>query len=85
MLGDLAEDWEIHVPGESPLHSWELAGAIEVVLAASPKYRQPITSRLAHQYVNDLRRAAGETGASDREGEGAGEALGVPGPERPSG
>ncbi len=41
----------------SPGHLCDLAGAIEVVLSASPKYRLPITSRLAHQYVNDLRRA----------------------------
>jgi deoxyribonuclease V len=41
----------------SPGHLCDLAGAIAVVLAASPTYRQPITSRLAHQYVNDLRRA----------------------------
>ena len=32
-----------------------LESAIEVVLATSPPYRQPITTRLAHQYVNELR------------------------------
>jgi deoxyribonuclease V len=40
----------------SPGHLCDLAGAIKVVLAACPTYRQPITSRLAHHYVNDLRR-----------------------------
>jgi len=37
-------------------HLCDLAGAIAVVLAATPSYRQPVTTRLAHQYVNDLRR-----------------------------
>ncbi len=37
-------------------HLCNLASAIEIVLATSPTYRQPITTRLAHQYVNDLRR-----------------------------
>jgi deoxyribonuclease V len=36
-------------------HLCNLKSAIEVVLAASPTYRQPITTRLAHQYVNELR------------------------------
>lgn len=36
-------------------HLCDLKSAIEVVLAASPAYRQPITTRLAHQYVNELR------------------------------
>jgi deoxyribonuclease V len=37
-------------------HRCDLKSAIKIVLAASPTYRQPITTRLAHQYVNDLRR-----------------------------
>lgn len=37
-------------------HLCDLKSAIEVVLALAPTYRQPITTRLAHQYVNDLRR-----------------------------
>ncbi len=36
-------------------HLVNLTSAIEVVLATSPPYRQPITTRLAHQYVNELR------------------------------
>ena len=36
-------------------HLCNLTSAIEVVLATSPLYRQPITTRLAHQYVNELR------------------------------
>jgi deoxyribonuclease V len=39
-------------------HLCDLRSAIEIVLATSPTYRQPITTRLAHQYVNDLRREA---------------------------
>jgi deoxyribonuclease V len=37
-------------------HLCDLESAIKVVLATSPTYRQPITTRLAHQFVNDLRR-----------------------------
>jgi len=40
----------------SPGHRCDLRGAIATVLASSRKYRLPITTRLAHQYVNDLRR-----------------------------
>jgi deoxyribonuclease V len=40
----------------SPGHLCDLASAIAVVLATSPTYRLPITSRLAHQHVNELRR-----------------------------
>ena len=39
----------------SPGHLCDLEGAISTVLAASPKYRQPTTTRLAHHYVNELR------------------------------
>jgi deoxyribonuclease V len=42
----------------SPGHLCDLASAIAVVLATSPTYRLPITSRLADQYVNELRRTA---------------------------
>jgi deoxyribonuclease V len=37
-------------------HLCDLKSAINVVLATSPTYRQPITTRLAHAYVNELRR-----------------------------
>jgi len=37
-------------------HLCDLTSAIAVVLATAPQYRLPITSRLAHQYVNELRR-----------------------------
>jgi deoxyribonuclease V len=40
----------------SPGHRCNLASAIRVVLATSPTYRLPVASRLAHQYVNELRR-----------------------------
>ncbi|MFI5454235.1 MAG: deoxyribonuclease V [Isosphaerales bacterium] len=40
----------------SPGHLCDLASAIAVVLATAPTYRLPVTTRLAHQYVNDLRR-----------------------------
>jgi len=40
-------------------HHCDLPGAIRVVLDNTLKYRLPIPARLAHQYVNDLRRQAG--------------------------
>jgi deoxyribonuclease V len=43
----------------SPGHLCDLASAIRVVLDSSPKYRLPIPGRLAHQYVNELRREHG--------------------------
>jgi deoxyribonuclease V len=39
-------------------HLCDLESAIAATLAASPTYRIPIPTRLAHQYVNDLRRQA---------------------------
>jgi deoxyribonuclease V len=36
-------------------HLCDLTSAIRLVLTTSPTYRQPITTRLAHQYVNELR------------------------------
>ena len=43
----------------SPGHLCDLEGAIATVLATSPTYRQPITTRLAHNYVNELRLKGG--------------------------
>ena len=40
----------------SPGHLCDLEGAIATVLALATEYRQPITTRLAHQFVNNLRR-----------------------------
>ncbi len=40
-------------------HLCNLESAIEVVLATAITYRQPITTRLAHQYVNELRLKGG--------------------------
>jgi deoxyribonuclease V len=40
-------------------HLCDMESAMAVTLAASPTYRVPIPTRLAHQYVNDLRRQAG--------------------------
>jgi deoxyribonuclease V len=37
-------------------HLCDLESATAIVLATATKYRQPWTTRLAHQYVNDLRR-----------------------------
>jgi deoxyribonuclease V len=37
-------------------HRCSLASAIAAVLATTPTYRQPAPTRLAHQYVNELRR-----------------------------
>jgi deoxyribonuclease V len=42
-------------------HFCDLESAITTVLATATKYRQPTTTRLAHQYVNDLRRQAKPT------------------------
>ena len=42
----------------SPGHRCDLEGAVALVLATSAKYRLPIPARLAHAYVNDIRRAA---------------------------
>ena len=44
----------------SPGHLCDLESAVNVVLACSVKYRLPVPARLAHETVNDLRRAAGE-------------------------
>jgi deoxyribonuclease V len=43
----------------SPGHLCNLEGAISAVLAAAPSFRQPTTTQLAHNYVNELRREAG--------------------------
>lgn len=43
----------------SPGHLMDLETAVEIVLRASPRYREPETTRRAHRLVNDLRRAAG--------------------------
>jgi len=42
----------------SPGHLCDLASAVRVVLAATPRYRLPAPARLAHQRVNELRRHA---------------------------
>ncbi|HZW30318.1 MAG TPA: deoxyribonuclease V [Isosphaeraceae bacterium] len=44
----------------SPGHLCDLDGAIAAVLASTSKFRLPETTRLAHNYVNELRRGAGE-------------------------
>ncbi len=44
----------------SPGHLCDLPGAIAAVLAATPRYRLPVTTRVAHDFVNELRRR-GET------------------------
>lgn len=44
----------------SPGHLCDLSGAIAAVLAATPRYRLPVTTRMAHDFVNELRRR-GET------------------------
>jgi deoxyribonuclease V len=43
----------------SPGHLCDIEGAIRVVLDNALTYRLPVPARLAHQYVNDLRRQAG--------------------------
>lgn len=44
----------------SPGHLMDLPTAVDLVLRASPKYREPETTRQAHRLVNALRRADGE-------------------------
>jgi deoxyribonuclease V len=39
----------------SPGHRCDLESAVKVVLASTPKYRLPLSSRLAHEKVNELR------------------------------
>jgi deoxyribonuclease V len=43
----------------SPGHRCNLEGAVELVLATTRNYRLPIPSRMAHEHVNAVRRAAG--------------------------
>ncbi|HET6231707.1 MAG TPA: deoxyribonuclease V [Longimicrobiaceae bacterium] len=42
----------------SPGHLMDLGTAVRIVLAASPRFREPETTRQAHRLVNRLRRAA---------------------------
>lgn len=49
----------------SPGHLIDHEGAVEAVLRLAPKYRQPETTRRAHDRVNDLRRRAGAAGGED--------------------
>ncbi len=44
----------------SPGHRCDLESAVDLVLAASTRYRLPDPARLAHDYVNDVRRAAND-------------------------
>jgi deoxyribonuclease V len=41
-------------------HLCDLKSALKVVLDAAPQYRQPNTTRLAHSYVNELRRQSAQ-------------------------
>jgi deoxyribonuclease V len=40
----------------SPGHLCDLQSAIAAVLAATRRYRQPVTTQMAHAYVNEMRR-----------------------------
>lgn len=42
----------------SPGHRCDMAGAVSLVLETTRKYRLPIPSRLAHDFVNEVRRAS---------------------------
>jgi len=52
----------------SPGHLIDLPTAVELVLAVSPKFREPETTRHAHRLVNALRRADGEAAELEEEG-----------------
>ena len=41
----------------SPGHRCDLESAVELVLATTRKYRLPLPARMAHEYVNEVRRA----------------------------
>jgi len=43
----------------SPGHRCDIEGAVGLVLATTRKLRLPVPTRLAHDYVNEIRRAAG--------------------------
>jgi deoxyribonuclease V len=43
----------------SPGHLCDLPGAIAAVLAATRQYRQPVTTQMAHGYVNEMRLRGG--------------------------
>jgi deoxyribonuclease V len=43
----------------SPGHLCDLEGAIAAVLGATRRYRLPATTRIAHDYVNEMRRRGG--------------------------
>jgi deoxyribonuclease V len=43
----------------SPGHLCNLEGAIAAVLAATRRYRQPVTTQMAHGYVNEMRLRGG--------------------------
>lgn len=45
----------------SPGNKVSFARAMEIVLKCGGKYRLPAPARLAHQYVNEMRRAGGQT------------------------
>ncbi|RKH67711.1 deoxyribonuclease V [Corallococcus llansteffanensis] len=51
----------------SPGHRMDLETAVEWVLKASPRYREPETTRHAHRLVNDFRRAGGESAELEEE------------------
>ena len=42
----------------SPGHLMDLPTAVDIVLRMSPRYREPETTRHAHRWVNEVRRAA---------------------------
>lgn len=47
----------------SPGHRCDLASAVDLVLATAPRYRLPQSARMAHDYVNQIRRAVAVGGA----------------------
>ena len=47
----------------SPGHRCDLEGAVALVLATAPKLRLPVPSRMAHAYVNEIRRAVRSGGS----------------------
>lgn len=54
----------------SPGHLCDQAGAREVVLATSKRYRLPIPARMAHEFVNEVRRRHSPLPGGDDVGDG---------------
>ena len=61
LLGAAVRSWTRVAPlYVSPGHRCDVEGAVGLTLETSVKYRLPVPARMAHDYVNEIRRAAKE-------------------------